>query len=59
MLNHNVVDKIKADIKDWRKVSTSDITPKRDGEEFEDGWRLGINRVCNSIEKVINKYAKP
>lgn len=44
---------IKKQIKDWRKIAKSEETPKLSGENFEKGWRLAINRVCNSIEGMI------
>ena len=64
-LRKKQLDKIKAlegkvkllekEIREWRKVSRSKVTPELPGDNFEHGWRLGINRVCNSIEKIINK----
>ena len=52
-MQKGLIDKIKEDIKDWRKVSKLNETPKLPGEGFENGWRLGINRVCNTIERII------
>jgi len=54
-MSKDLIDKIKEDIKDWRKVSESGETPKLPGEGFEKGWKLGINRVCNTIERIIKE----
>ncbi len=48
-----LISEIKKEIKDWGRTSQSKKTPKRSGEGFEEGWRLGINSVCNSIENII------
>ena len=50
-----LMEKIEGEIKDWRRVSGLKETPKLEGEQFENGWRLGINRVCNSIEKILEE----
>ncbi len=54
-MKKDLIDKIKEDIREWRRVAESDETPKLPGEDFEKGWRLGINRVCNSIERIIKE----
>ena len=44
-----IIEEVKEEIKDWLKIAESDKTPKLSGEGFEKGWKLAINRVCNSI----------
>ena len=49
------IGEIEKELQDWGRVSESKETPKLEGEEFEDGWRLGINRVCNSIRDILGR----
>ena len=53
-MQKKLIDKIKEDIKNWRIIARSGVTPKLPGEGFEKGWGLAINRVCNSIEEIID-----
>jgi len=46
---------IKEFIDEWRRVSRLEETPERPGETFRDGWQLGINRVVNDLERLLDK----
>ena len=54
-MTKDLIDKIKEEIMNWRKVSRLKETPSLPREDFSSGWRLGINRVCNTIERIINE----
>ncbi len=51
----DLINKIEEGIVDWRKIAESGIAPKLLGETFQSGWRVGINGVCNTIERIISE----
>ena len=47
-------EELKSGIEHWRRILKTEEPPKSYGKGYKKGWKVGVNRVCNWIEKAID-----